>query len=227
MLTMEQYQNWEGTVEDLAKVANEVLISLGRSDIQPPNVRLIRDYAQRGILSPSERRGKEAYYHIQHLQELVAARILITEGVPLAKIAEQFQRDRDIVIVTLGQPSASAAAASPAQARWESLGSKKASVKFSRNSNFDAEEPASSMFMRQAFEDAGQKVDMQSRLSRLGSDSLDPQVDKIIRLQITKWCWLLIDAKKLRGLSVEEAEDIGHSISTALMDPRIKRGESS
>ena len=106
MRSLDDYRDWEGTIEDLAALAAKVLPLLGRRDIPPPNVRLIRDYAQRGILSPIDRRGKEGYYGFQHLKELVAARVLVNEGVPLAKIAEQFERDRDIVIITLGLPDA-------------------------------------------------------------------------------------------------------------------------
>jgi DNA-binding transcriptional MerR regulator len=226
-MILEPYDQWSGTIDELAKAAVEVLVKLGRSDGQPLNARLIRDYAQRGIVSPSERRGKEAFYHLGHLQELVAARILIGEGVPLAKIAEQFQRDRDMVMITLGLTAREGSAENPARARWKQLaaGRPARAQQTASLGDFIEEEPVGSVFMRKAFEDTGQREDMRQRLTRLGVDRPAPQVDRLVRLKITDWCELHIDAQRLRTLTTEEAEDIGRTISTALVDPHTKKGE--
>lgn len=225
MMPMDPYHDWEGNIDELADTAAEILRKLGRSDVMPPNVRLIRDYAQRGILSQGDRRGKEVYYGFQHLKELVAARILVSEGVPLAKIAEQFDRDRDIVIVTLGVSGvADSHPLSEAKERWRSLGP---GPPHYRNRTKPASAPASAAFMQRAFEDAGQKMELHQRLRRLGAESRGPEVDQVARIKITDWCWLLVDAHRLRGLSLEEADDIGRIIAAALTDPRIKKGEPS
>jgi DNA-binding transcriptional MerR regulator len=228
-MILEPYEQWNGTIEELARVAAEVLTSLGRRDSQAPNVRLIRDYVQRGIMSPSERRGKKAYYGISHLQELVAARILVSDGVPLAKIAEQFQRDRDLVMVTLGLTARDRQPDNPARARWKQLAadSMKQPLPMQALESFIDDQTASNAFMRKTLEDTGQKQDMQQRLARLGSGRPEPRVDRMVRLTITEWCSLLIDAERLSNLTTEQAEDIGRSISTALIDPRIKKGASS
>lgn len=222
MPTLDDYRNWEGTIDDLAATAAEVLGLLGQGGIAPPNVRLIRDYAQRGILSPIDRRGKEGYYGFQHLKELVAARILVNEGVPLAKIAEQFERDRDIVIVTLGLPTAAPEQANVARARWQAL-RESASPKGVAQRG----EAASTTFMRRALEDAGERLDLQRTLRRLGAAQGEPITEQLTRLAITDWCSLLIDTDRLRGLSLEEADDIGRAITTALSDPRIRKGEKT
>jgi len=223
MLSIDYYRDWEGTIDDLAATAAEILKMLGRGHIMAPNIRLIRDYAQRGILSQGDRRGKEVYYGFQHLKELVAARILVSEGVPLAKIAEQFVRDRDIVIVTLGIPGqADSLPTTKARELWESLGPG------SSGSSLAGKETggeASALFMQRALEDSGQKMELHHRLQRLGADTGEPKVDRMVRVKITDWCWLLIDAEKLRELSLEDAEDIGRAISATLTDSRIKKGD--
>jgi hypothetical protein len=220
MATLDQYSNWQGTVDDLAVTATKILKVLGRGEITPPNIRLIRDYAQRGILSQGDRRGKEVYYGFQHLKELVAARILVSEGIPLVKIAEQFNRDRDIVIVTLGfSGREDGLPTTKARERWQSLSSGPEGSFIAAN---DPEGQASTFFMKRAFEDAGQRVDLQSRLQRLGAGTREPSVDRLVRVKVTDWCWLLIEAEKLKELSPEDADDIGRAIYAALTNPLIK-----
>ena len=51
------------------------------------NTRLLRHYIAVGIVAPPVRRGRTAEYGHRHLLQLVAARRLVTEGLPLSKIA--------------------------------------------------------------------------------------------------------------------------------------------
>src|SRR5215510_14524143 len=89
-------EGWTGDVTDLARLAGEILAARGLADASAePNVRVIRDYAQRGIVSRAERQGKEAIYGYRQLLELVAARVLVADGWPLAKIAEHFAHIAD------------------------------------------------------------------------------------------------------------------------------------
>src|SRR5262245_11103350 len=82
-------EGWSGDVTELARLAGEILAARGVADASTePTVRVIRDYAQRGIISRAERQGKEAIYGYRQLLELLAARVLVLDGWPLAKIAE-------------------------------------------------------------------------------------------------------------------------------------------
>src|SRR5262245_48197233 len=91
-----KYETWSGDADELADLAGEILGALGLVDASSePNARLIRDYAQRCIVSRAERQGKEAIYGYRQLLEFVAARVLIADGWPLAKIAEQFAHIAD------------------------------------------------------------------------------------------------------------------------------------
>jgi hypothetical protein len=79
--------------------------------------------------------------------------------------------------------------------------------------------------MRRALEDAGQRMDLQRTLRRLGAPTTEPVPEQLTRLAITDWCALLIDTDRLRGLSLDEADDIGRAIAAALSDPRIRKGD--
>ena len=74
MRNLDEYRDWQGSIDELVEMANVALQRLGRGRNADLNIRLVRDYAQRGILSPAERRGKEAVYRFQHLNEIIAAR---------------------------------------------------------------------------------------------------------------------------------------------------------
>ena len=222
MATLDDYADWEGTIDDLVVAAGDVLALLGQSHLPPPNVRLVRDYARREILSPVERRGREGYYGFQHLKELVAARILVNEGVPLAKIAEQFARDRDIAIVALGLPPPEVPAPdTAAAARWRELGERPSEDAQAARSGAGV----SAAFMRRSLEGTSQRMDLHQRLRRLGAETTEPRPEAVTRLALTDWCWLLIDTERLRALTLQEADDIGHAIVAALSDPRIKKRE--
>jgi DNA-binding transcriptional MerR regulator len=216
---LEHLQNWKGDIFQLEQTAVDVLRALGRGTIPAPNIRLIRDYAQRGILSPTERDGKLAQYSFQHLKELVAARILVNDGVPLSKIAEQFELDRDIVLVALALPSSGKPPASAARARWAGLGAAPTA------SSVAASESVGSAFMRRAVEGTGRRVALQQALQRLGAAVQDVKPQQITQVPITDWCSLLIDSARLQALSAEEADDLGRAVAALLSDARLKKRE--
>lgn len=87
---LEGYRDWRGNAADLAVEAMEVLRPIGR-DNERINERLVRYYVQSGILSRPEREGREAVFGFRQLLELIAARELVHEGWPLAKIATWHQ----------------------------------------------------------------------------------------------------------------------------------------
>ena len=95
-MELTKFESWSGDARDLVRSAGEILVSRGLAHASSgANVRLLRDYAQRGIVSRAERHGKKAVYGYRQLLEFVAARILVGDGWPLAKIAEHFARIAD------------------------------------------------------------------------------------------------------------------------------------
>ena len=67
-----------------------------------PSMRVVRDYIERGIVSPPHRKGsQDKFYRFRHILELIAARLLIADGWPLEKIAEHFRRITDAELADL------------------------------------------------------------------------------------------------------------------------------
>jgi len=84
------WENWSGTAAEMVSVVAQIMQDIGmRDDGTEPNERLIRHYVSVEILDRPTRVGKEAIYSFRQLLQFVAARILINDGWPLAKVAEQ------------------------------------------------------------------------------------------------------------------------------------------
>jgi DNA-binding transcriptional MerR regulator len=235
MRNLDEYRDWQGSIDELVEMANVALQRLGRGRNADLNIRLVRDYAQRGILSPAERRGKEAVYRFQHLNEIIAARVLLNDGWPLAKIAEQFQTDRNIVVLpispddemTSGFVKEMAAEPSPTSAEdlWKSL--RMGAIAPDASSPRASAPPIRTTheFASRSMETSNRKSSLHRSLRELGAHWDHPPATLVTRIQLTEWCELLLDSDRLRRLSLEDAEAIGRAITAALSDPVLRKGK--
>jgi hypothetical protein len=87
-----RYGRWEGSIQDLADLAGRLQAKLFPGDSTDgqesiANVRLLRHYLAIGLMTRGERRGKEGVFALRQLLEYLAARALLRDGWPLAKIA--------------------------------------------------------------------------------------------------------------------------------------------
>ncbi len=80
------------------------------------NVRLIRHYANLGLLDENAREGREARYGFRHLLQLLLVRRLLTEGYPAAVIAKLItgKGDAELRALLQGGTSVNATPANPA-----------------------------------------------------------------------------------------------------------------
>ncbi len=99
---------WQGSTDqfvDIAKLyaSDKKLINKD----QEPNVRLIRDYVSRGIITKPKKVGKEVVFGYMQLIEFLACRALINDGWPLKKIADDFQKStkEEIKLLVPGETS--------------------------------------------------------------------------------------------------------------------------
>ncbi len=234
MRNLDEYRDWQGTIDELVDTANIALQRLGRGRNADLNIRLVRDYAQRGILSPAERRGKEAIYRFQHLNELVAARVLLNDGWPLAKIAEQFQTDRNIVVLPISpddetasgfiREMASEPPPSSAEDIWKSLRMGAVAPSFS-SPRATVPSRATHEFASRSMETSSRRSSLHRSLRELGAHWDHPPATQTTRIQLTEWCELLLDTERFRRLSLEDAEAIGRAITAALSDPMLRKGK--
>jgi hypothetical protein len=205
-LELAQSESWSGDASELARLAGEILSARGLGDFSSePNVRLIRDYAQRGIVSRAERHGKEAIYGYRQLLEFVAARELAADGWPLAKIAEHFAHIADAELRNLisGDREGNRALAVARRLRTETR-----------------PEVSHPDFRERAARLTGVQAEMREALRRLGLPEDGPAVEQLTLLAVAPWCQVLVESSRLSRLTIEEAEEIGRAITASLLTVR-------
>lgn len=80
---------FSGSAEDLISMAQDVAKTLSLDqEASEGNERLLRHYVSMGVVDKPAREGRDALYGFRHLVQFVAARRLLAEGLPLAKIAK-------------------------------------------------------------------------------------------------------------------------------------------
>lgn len=86
----EEYLAWSGSFDDLVSTSAEVL-----ADICPeagaPTTSLVRYYQQQGAVGRGERKGRVASFSFPELAQVVAAKQMVTNQVPLA-IAKELMK---------------------------------------------------------------------------------------------------------------------------------------
>jgi DNA-binding transcriptional MerR regulator len=215
MSILDEYRKWEGNIDDLTERAREILLrQIPDAKASDLSVRLVRDYAQRGILSRAERAGKEVRYGFRHLLELVAARGLLMDGWPLAKIASYFGACSDADLERLVPDTAPENRALSTVQRF--LAASDADVGSGNGFQEDSMAPSKDAFTNRAAVMAERRTALTENMARLGSDEEQLQPRSMTHLRITEWCDVLIESSRLEALSLEDADDLGRAIALSL-----------
>lgn len=114
-------EDWTGTAAQLAQVLVQVLPRYTLSPEPLPSERLIRFYVTSGVLLKPQREGREALFGQRQALQFLAARALLEDGWPLAKVAAYLQGLTDSDLLALlpereaiaPAPSGGGAAAGP------------------------------------------------------------------------------------------------------------------
>lgn len=87
---LERLRNeFQGNADALVAKSQEVVKTLNlEQEASEGNERLLRHYVSVGVVDKPSREGRDALYGFRHLVQFVAARRLLAEGFPLAKIAK-------------------------------------------------------------------------------------------------------------------------------------------
>ena len=215
MSILDEHRKWEGNIEELTERAREILLrQIHDAKAADLSVRLVRAYAQRGILSRAERAGKEVRYGLRHLLELVAARGLLTDGWPLAKIASYFGAcsDTDLkrLVPDMGPENR---ALSPVQ---RFLAASDADAGSRDRLQEDSMAPSKDAFTNRAAVMAERRTALTENMARLGSDEEQQQPRSMTHLRITEWCDVFVESGRLEAFSLEEADDLGRAVALSL-----------
>jgi hypothetical protein len=232
----ERYQDWEGTAAELADVAAavaaEIRISDGdaqkgsddkrdnRGDTWRPNERLVRHYVQVGILGRPERAGKEAHFRFRQIVELLATRVLLNDGWPLAKIADfvRLTGDDGLLALLLGS-----APLTPAQ---ELVGRFKRGAFSEEGAAFRHAPPASPQSRRALppVDPMRRTVDHLRRRREAFPDGTPPKVENWLRIELAPWCHVFIERDTAQHTPPETVEQLSRLLAQAVID-FIRRGD--
>ena len=215
---LEKYASWQGNLENLIYEATKVSTELSLTTDSEISVRMVRDYIQRGILGEVDKSGRELEFNYSHLLKLVLSRVLLQDGWSLRKIAEHFDfadleeleelfpNDDNLALSTVRRLRSSVK--SPEQV---SMGMSEPGPRFGMSKRV-ARRTSIQQEMRQA-------------LRKLGLPEEGPATEELTLLAIAPWFQILMDKRRLKSLTHEEAEDLGKAVTASLTQLVLKRGE--
>ena len=203
---LETFRDFSGSAEDLARVATTICAGLGlgaATDTDELSARLVRDYAQRDILSRPERQGKEAIYTWRHLVELVAARALVADGWPLAKVTQHFAltplEDLLLLVPGQGRPNPAMTAARNIRERVLGVG--------------EAPPPTQRLASQRQ-----RSADLMFSMKQLTGTGAPPRSTQVTRIALDEDIHLLIQTDRLRTLGLDGADALGRAITASIID---------
>jgi hypothetical protein len=226
----EAYALWEGTAEELGRVASHLAPQFGLHpsgpDTHPFNERLVRSYVQANAIERPERRGREAYFGYRQLVQCLAVRVLLNDGWPLAKIADYIQlTEFDALLELLPKPGSTTAA----QQLVNRFQRERAGA---LNSPDDSQiSDPSVIYASQAGPPpnsvAGNSAELLRRRQQhltvptVASATARRESDVCVRIDLAPGCQVYVDRELLRQLSAEQADQLGGALSHALIDRRL------
>ncbi|MFN2428175.1 MAG: MerR family transcriptional regulator [Candidatus Binatia bacterium] len=282
---------WTGTAAALADECNRLMPGCGlAAEAGSANERLVRHYVQIGVLTPPEREGREAIFGVQQIAEFLAARRLLSEGWPLAKIgellknvvlvedtavpAEMFSAAPSDAAPSDAAPSDFAASnaapgdaaptdatttttttttTTPAERALQRIRGRRASrdpratraaaptsthpaIPLASSPSFMVAEaptehdvsdaPRMTNSLGIATRIAERRGELRDSLLTLGNASGTTQRQRIVRISLTPWCHVDIEARRLARLSETDPDVLGNALANALREERIRKGDS-
>lgn len=204
------HEYWTGNARELAYKANEWFLNSTTVQSKELTERLVRDYVAREILDRPERQGKEAIFSYRQLIQLVAARHLIDANWPLEDIEREF-RGQTTEVISKFIPGASLGTDADDTADLID--------QFRQEAGYGRDD-ARQRLRRRKIDQARQQVDISSALRNIGSDLTNVIKEEFTAFQLATWMILFVDQSKAASLTIEQAEQIGRSITAALLNPR-------
>jgi DNA-binding transcriptional MerR regulator len=235
--------HWRGTAAELADKCNELLPRLGlEADAGSVNERLVRYYVSEEVLTPPEREGREALFGFRQAIELLVTRYLLKDGWPLKKIAAMVrsadlaslqnlvpsERPRTRAEELVAQFRRGAAEPSPADVEAFSLSAAPPpmSAPAQRSLSLPLASPRAREPQQAALEMAAEltrrKAALTDNLRALGNEEGRAERRQLVRIALTAWCEVQIDASELEALTDDKLEVLGTALTQALQEERSK-----
>jgi hypothetical protein len=214
--------DWRGTAAELADKCNDVLAGVPSliDDAGSANERLVRHYVQVGVLTAPEREGREALFGLRQIVEFLATRYLLKDGWPLAKAAE-IVRTTDVTGLAQLIPS------ERPRTRAEEVAAKYREVRTTVASSRAAVQQAMKLEtpLSVAADISRRRVSLEDNLKALGNPEGRPERSRIVRIELTPWCHVNVDARQLSEMSDDTPAILGAALTQALQEERIQKGK--
>ena len=175
--------------------------------------------------------------------ELLVTRYLLRDGWPLAKIADMVQSSDLVSLQNLVPSDRPRTSAEEVVARFRRGESKspaspdlspsmpvpsrlaRSQPRASLEPSMHAERMPAPPALEMAAELTRRKAALTDNLKALGNTEGRPQRRRTIRIELTPWCQVHINAKELHEISDEATEILGTALTQALQEERSRRGE--
>lgn len=238
--------DWRGTAAELAEKCNELLAGIPSlaDDAGAANERLVRHYVQVGVLTPPDREGREARFGLRQVVEFLACRYLLKDGWPLAKVGE-IVRSSDLTGLTQLIPAdRPRTRAEEVIAKYRSMGVRDAdgesppmmaamaSAPPPRSAASYEPPPAPSPRamapaspLDRAADISRRRASLEENLKALGNAGGRPDRNRIVRIELTPWCHVDVDAAQLGAMSEDTPDILGAALTQALQEERIQKGK--
>jgi len=217
---------WRGTAAELADRLNAVLTGIPSlaDDAGSANERLVRHYVQVGVLTAPEREGREAMFGLRQVVEFLAARYLIKDGWPLAKVAEMVRAtDLDGLagMIPTDRPRTRAEEVVANYRRGRPLGAPVSA----RVPSDNLSQRVSAAPLARAAGITRRRVSLEENLKALGNTAGRADRNHIVRIELTPWCHVSVDTAKLGEMSEDTPDILGAALTQALQEERIQKGK--
>ena len=199
---MADLRRWTGTIDELVDKANAML-GINSKDAGALNVRLIRDYLHRGLLGDVVKQGKEGLFTHENLIRLLATRVLLKNGWPLAKIKAHFDLSRFEAVESLVPLKESAALRSIRQIKKRSM--------------TPAAAPVSDPVLKSAARLSSVQRELSDALQRLGVEPGQFATEALTLVAVAPWCQVLLQSDRIARITAEDAEDLGRAVTAAVL----------
>jgi hypothetical protein len=196
-------RSWTGNLDDLSRKVWEILRETDPAEAEPPTMRLVRDYIQRGLLGNIPRSGRELMFGYDNLLRFVAARVLLRDGWGLGKIVEHLNQCTPEELEALWPQTQNKAMAALTRIRRESFAS--------------SEPPPTATHFRRAAAMSPLQFEMRDALRKLGLPEDGPATEAVTLMAITTWFQALVTTGRIPSITPEEAEEIGRAVTASLL----------
>lgn len=239
----DELADWRGTAAELADKCNELLAGIPSlaDDAGAANERLVRHYVQVGVLTPPEREGREARFGLRQVVEFLASRYLLKDGWPLAKAAE-IVRGTDLTGLTQLIPAdRPRTRAEEVIAKYRAAGVREpaddeASIVATMASAPPPRAPRAEVVrappamapespLARAADISRRRASLEENLKALGNADGRPDRNRIVRIELTPWCHVDVDAAQLGAMSEDTPDILGAALTQALQEERIQKGK--